>query len=184
MRKLYYAGNTNLCNRISCRGFNVVLTALLNIAFVGGSYHLIKKSNSPLAVSKNMFIVAILCLCELLKTTFQVGFLIGVAGMMTVISLMTAIYWGQLSKCETVDKDISQYSCTQKVGYGAVSAFASLLFVVQGVFFGILIAWRSEIIDDGGGSYGDLRPFADSAYDAATHQHFNAHTHNPTTVDL
>lgn len=32
------------------RGFNVVLTALLYIAFVGGSYHLVKKFNSPLAV--------------------------------------------------------------------------------------------------------------------------------------
>jgi hypothetical protein len=129
-----------------------------------------------------------------LSLSRQVGFLIGVSGMMSVLSLMTAVYWGQLSKCEVVKNDISQYSCTQKVGYGAVSAFASLLFIVQSVFFGALIAWRGEIIeDDGGGgsfggSYGDLRPFSDSSgkYDtvSTSSQHAFGHTHNPTTVDL
>jgi hypothetical protein len=37
-------------NILLCSGFNVVLTALLDIAFVGGSYHLMKRSNSPIAV--------------------------------------------------------------------------------------------------------------------------------------
>ena len=119
---------------------------------------------------------------------YQVGFLIGVSGMLAVLSLMTAIYWGQLSKCETISGQIGQYSCTQKVGYGAVSAFASLLFVVQSVFFGALIAWRGEVIEeDGRGPYGDLRPFVDGSYDISssrTTSHTHSHTHNPTTVDL
>lgn len=124
----------------------------------------------------------------------QVGFLIGVSGMMSVLSLMTAVYWGQLSKCEVVKDDISQYSCSQRAGYGAVSAFASLLFIIQCVFFGALIAWRGEIIEDEGsggmsigGSFGDLRPFSESGkYDivSSNSQHTYGHTHNPTTVDL
>ncbi len=32
-------------------GFNCVLTAFLNIAFIGGSYHVIKNSKAPIAVS-------------------------------------------------------------------------------------------------------------------------------------
>ena len=31
-------------------GFNVVLTAFLNIAFIGGAYYILKSSKSPLAV--------------------------------------------------------------------------------------------------------------------------------------
>ncbi len=68
--------------------------------------------------------------------------------MMIALSLMTAIFWGQLSNCETIKETIDQYSCTQKAAYGAVCAFASILFILQTLFFGALIGWRSELIDD------------------------------------
>ena len=38
--------------------------------------------------------------------------------MVTALSLMTAVYWGQLSKCEITNLSIAQYSCDNKVAYG------------------------------------------------------------------
>eukprot|EP00607_Mallomonas_marina_P010305 CAMPEP_0182418374 /NCGR_PEP_ID=MMETSP1167-20130531/2827_1 /TAXON_ID=2988 /ORGANISM="Mallomonas Sp, Strain CCMP3275" /LENGTH=184 /DNA_ID=CAMNT_0024592559 /DNA_START=123 /DNA_END=677 /DNA_ORIENTATION=+ len=109
-------------------GFNVVLTALLLNAFIGGSYYVVRKSKTPIAV----------------------GFLIGCAIMMTLLSLMTAVYWGQLANCQMVDRDVKQYSCEQVGGYSAVAAFASLLFIVQIAFTGAIIKYRAELIDEVG----------------------------------
>mmetsp|Transcript_12235 Transcript_12235/g.18524 ORF Transcript_12235/g.18524 Transcript_12235/m.18524 type:complete len:187 (+) Transcript_12235:86-646(+) len=142
-------------------GFNVVLTALLNIAFVCGSYYVVKKTKSPLAV----------------------GFLIGVAAMMAVLSLMTAIYWGQLSNCEVVSEEIDQYSCSQKAAYGAVSAFAAMLFIAQSVFFGAVIIWRGELIDDNE-VYDDItRAHPDTPYDPTPPSSFETGI-QPSTIDL
>lgn len=66
--------------------------------------------------------------------------------MMTIISLMTAVFWGQLSNCEPVTEDIEQYSCSQRTAYGIVSALAAILFVVQIVFLGALVIWKGEVV--------------------------------------
>ena len=58
-------------------GFNVVLTAFMYIAFAGGMYYTLQMQPS--------------------RSSLTVGFLIGVSGMLTALSLMTAIYWGQVS---------------------------------------------------------------------------------------
>ena len=108
-------------------GFNVVLTALINSAFAAGAYHVLQSS---------------------VITPAAVGFLIGCSCMETALSLMTAVYWGQLSKCEITKLSISQYSCEDKVAYGAVSAFATLLFLIQTIFTGSLIGWNEDIIDE------------------------------------
>ena len=108
-------------------GFNVVLTALINSAFAAGAYHVLQNT---------------------VVTPAAVGFLIGCSCMETALSLMTAVYWGQLSKCEITKLSISQYSCDNKVAYGAVSAFATLLFLIQTIFTGSLIGWNEDIIDD------------------------------------
>jgi hypothetical protein len=77
--------------------------------------------------------------------------------MMTIISLMTAVFWGQLSNCDPVPEEIEQYSCSQPTAYGVVSALAALLFVVQIIFLGALIVWKCEIVDDqDGGMYDEL----------------------------
>lgn len=68
--------------------------------------------------------------------------------MMTLLSLMTAVYWGQLANCQPVDKEVAQYSCDQVSGYSAVSAFASLLFITQCVFTTALIKYRTDLIDE------------------------------------
>ena len=108
-------------------GFNVVLTALINSAFAAGAYHVLQSS---------------------VITPAAVGFLTGCSCMETTLSLMTAVYWGQLSKCEITKLSISQYSCDNKVAYGAVSLFATLLFLIQTIFTGSLIGWYDDVIDD------------------------------------
>jgi hypothetical protein len=108
-------------------GFNCVLTGFLNIAFVAGSYYVITNSKSPIAV----------------------GFLIGTSGMITILSFMTAVFWGQLSNCDRL-VGITQYTCTNKVAYGAVCAFAVILFLLQGAFSAAVIVWRGDLINETG----------------------------------
>jgi len=114
-------------------GFNAVLTALLNIAFIAGSYYVIKNSKTPIAV----------------------GFLIGSAFMITLLNFMTAVYWGQLSKCQVVTSSVAQYSCSNPDAYGAVCAFAVLMFLVNIVFTGLLVMNRGELISESA-MYDDL----------------------------
>jgi hypothetical protein len=114
-------------------GFNAVLTALLNIAFIAGSYYVIKNSKTPIAV----------------------GFLIGSAFMITLLNFMTAVYWGQLSKCQVVTSSVAQYSCSNPDAYGAVCAFAVLMFLVNLVFTGLLVMNRGELISESA-MYDDL----------------------------
>ncbi|GAB5029846.1 Hypothetical protein NocV09_00104580 [Nannochloropsis oceanica] len=71
-------------------GFNAVLTALLYIFYVAGTYHVLQRSKMPLAI----------------------GFVLGVSVMITFLSLMTAIFWGQLSNCSPGYYDVKRYSCT------------------------------------------------------------------------
>jgi uncharacterized membrane-anchored protein YitT (DUF2179 family) len=132
------------------RGFNVVLTALLNIVFIIGSYFVIRNHRTQFSV-RNEFLSAP-------HLRVQVGVLVGVSMMMTIISLMTAVFWGQLSNCDPVPEEIEQYSCSQPTAYGVVSALAAMLFVVQIIFSGALIVWKSEVVDDhdGGVLYDQL----------------------------
>uniref|UniRef100_A0A7S2V692 MARVEL domain-containing protein n=1 Tax=Fibrocapsa japonica TaxID=94617 RepID=A0A7S2V692_9STRA len=107
-------------------GFNAVLTGLVYAVYCVGAYQVLHKS----------------------KTALSVGFLIGFSALLIVLSLETAIYWGQLANCETVSESISQYSCSNKSGYRAVCAFASLLFILQGAMTTALVAWKDEFISD------------------------------------
>lgn len=74
---------------------------------------------------------------------------------MSILNLLTAIYWGQLSKCTSFDQSISQYSCAQPDAYGAVCAFAVFLFLTQVPFTYLLYMWRGVLIDDVDVSYND-----------------------------
>lgn len=114
-------------------GFNAVLTALLNISFIAGSYYVVKNSKTPIAI----------------------GFLIGSSVMVTLLNLMTAIYWGQLSKCQILTASVAQYSCSQPDAYGAVCAFAVMMFLVNMTFTTFIIIWRGELICEAG-MYDDL----------------------------
>ena len=78
----------------------------------------------------------------------QIGFLIGSTITILLLNLMTAIYWGQLSHCKPVKESLAGYSCANTTAYGAVAAFATLLFLVQIAFTVLLILWRDDFIDD------------------------------------
>ena len=109
-------------------GFNVVLTALINIGWVVGAYYVVKNSKTPIAI----------------------GFLIGSSSGITFLNLMTAIYWGQLSKCKAISVSIAQYTCTHPTAYGAVCAFAVFIFLTQLTFTSSTVLWRGELINESG----------------------------------
>jgi hypothetical protein len=74
---------------------------------------------------------------------------------MSMLNFMTAIYWGQLSKC-TVTLPFQGYSCSNRAAYGAVSAFSVLIFLTQVAICGAIIFWRNELIVDETGPYDEL----------------------------
>ncbi len=69
---------------------------------------------------------------------------------MAVINLETAVFWGQLSHCKHLRTAYHGYSCDDTDAYGAVSAFASLLFMLHSFVAGWLTKVRAEFIDETG----------------------------------
>ncbi len=137
-------------------GFNIVLTAFLNAAWVYGAYHVIEKSKTPIAVCRHIFILTSHSAYLLIDYfSLQVGFLIGSSCSICALDLITSVYWGQLSKCEKLTYSVSQYSCSNKTAYGAVCAFAVLLFLCQFAFSVICIMCKGELIDEVS-SYDDI----------------------------
>jgi hypothetical protein len=68
--------------------------------------------------------------------------------MMVLLDLMTAIYWGQLSKCKYYSEYYSHYSCSQPHAYGATCAFAVFLFLTISAFTAAVFYWRTELINE------------------------------------
>lgn len=99
----------------------------------------------------------------------QIGFLIGSTAVMTCLNLNTAIYWGQLSRCES-HSGLSGYTCSNRTAYGFLSFFSVLLFLVQLGFTALLVMWRGDLINETGlyddisaapaGGLGDGLPYA------------------------
>ena len=75
-------------------GFNIVLTAILNCGFVAGAFYVVKNSKTPIAVSigGRCFVFDFLK-NDMVHFLGQIGFLIGVSAMTTLLNFMTAIYW-------------------------------------------------------------------------------------------
>ena len=69
---------------------------------------------------------------------------------MTLLNFMTAVYWGQLSKCQSLGVTLGGYSCTNTAAYGAVCAFAVMLFLLQLGFTVAVVLWRGELISEVG----------------------------------
>lgn len=95
--------------------------------------------------------------------------------MMTALNFMTAIFWGQLSKCEVVSTSIAHYTCIHRTAYGAVATFSVLLFLVQLAFTTGVVIWRGEIINETG-LYDDISSASPNlasstghTYDASSH---------------
>ena len=75
---------------------------------------------------------------------------------MSALNFMTSIYWGQLSNCTRFDAfDIRGYTCNNRGAYGAVSAFAVLIFLNQIVICLAVILWKNDLISDEADGYDD-----------------------------
>ncbi len=88
--------------------------------------------------------------------------------MMTLLNLMTAIYWGQLSGCKFVHQQLAGYTCSNHSAYGAVCAFAVFLFLTQLGFTSALALWRAEFIVEPG-VYDDLPQSSGHSHTAFTY---------------
>src|SRR3546814_8860176 len=92
---------------------------------------------------------------------------------MCLLSLETAVYCGQLANCEDIKGSIDQYSCDNTSAYGAVSAFASLMFVFLLISSILIVLWRDELIgetglyDEIGGPTDANAPYSNAPYDAS-----------------
>lgn len=113
------AGNAN-------QGFNVVIEALAFIGFVVAAFQVINKRQTPLAV----------------------GTIIGVSFVLVFTALMSAIFWGELSKCEDIKVNVDGYSCEQVPAMRAVCTFAVFLFLLGAAFTALLILWRDEVLQE------------------------------------
>lgn len=67
-----------------------------------------------------------------------------------MLNFITAIFWGQLSKCQKLTYSVAQYSCSNRVAYAAVCAFAILMFLAQFTFTTFTILWRGDLINEVG----------------------------------
>lgn len=68
---------------------------------------------------------------------------------MAFLNLTTAIYWGQLSQCDrSLNEKAPQYSCEDTTAYGAVAAFASMLFTIQLMLTVVMFLWRGDLISE------------------------------------
>eukprot|EP00903_Cladosiphon_okamuranus_P008088 g7798.t1 len=106
-------------------GFDVVLTGLLLCVWEVGAMWLLKRGPHETSL----------------------GFLIGVTIVINLITIMTAIYWGQLAGCDSADDgDYDQYSCTDKSAMRGVAAFASIIWVLQLPYIYLLVQRRGVLI--------------------------------------
>ena len=125
-----------------------LLTAFLNMGFIGGSYYTLKERREAIVL----------------------GFLIGVVAMLSIVNFSNSIFWGQLSGCEPVPKPIGQYTCDHPAAYGAVCTFSVFMFLTQ-IFFGTgLVLWRNELVLETLNSDGDTAGFYDDLPQASCHR--------------
>ncbi len=61
------------------------------------------------------------------------------------------MYWGRLSHCMKLYwLELEQYSCEDRSAYSSVSAFESIMFVLQTFTAVSVYLWRADLIDEAG----------------------------------
>ena len=90
-------------------GFQLIITALANLTFCVGAFYVINRQPDSMSV----------------------GACLGSGIVISVLSLITAVYWGELSKCEEIDVSIRKYTCDNKAAMRVMCFFAVLLFIFQ-----------------------------------------------------
>ena len=131
-------------------------------------------------------------------SSVAVGFLLGVSSLLTIVSLQTAIFWGQLANCgETIQvqgstvnvligDSIPHYTCDNKAGMRSVSAFASINFVLALFFTANMVRNVDGIVNELGG-FDEIGPdslHARSPYSMPTSYEESVIPKTATTADL
>jgi len=90
-------------------GFQLIITALANLTFCMGAFYVINRQPDSMSV----------------------GACLGSGIVISILSLITAVYWGELSKCEEIEVSIRKYTCDNKAAMRVMCFFAVLLFIFQ-----------------------------------------------------
>lgn len=90
-------------------GFQLLVTGLGNVAFALGAFWIINKQPDSLSV----------------------GATLGLGAAISILSLITAVYWGELSRCEVVSVAIRKYTCDSKGAMRFLCMFSVMLFLLQ-----------------------------------------------------
>ena len=90
-------------------GFQLLITGLGNVLFALGSFWIVNKKPDSLSV----------------------GAALGSGVVISFVSLITAVYWGELSRCEVVDVAIRKYTCESKGAMRSLCLFSVMLFFLQ-----------------------------------------------------
>ena len=109
-------------------GFGVLITALLYVGFALCGFVVVNKKQDAIFI----------------------GLVLGMGIILTFFSVLTAIFWGELSQCEVVSRKISKYSCREelKAAMRSVSLFATFMFLLQMSFTTLLFYWRTNLLSE------------------------------------
>ena len=90
-------------------GFQLIVTGLANITYCFGAFYVINKQPDPISV----------------------GACLGSGVVISILSIVTCVYWGELSKCEIVSTNIRKYTCQNKSAMRFMSIISFMLFILQ-----------------------------------------------------
>lgn len=130
-------------------------------------------SNAMLSAMGNFVLLALVAKAVNMGTDATLsGICLGAGAVTALSNFMTAIYWGQLSECEKAEIAIEQFVCENKPAYGAVSAFATLLFLLQSGTCALLWLWKDSLLQYSQGpmEYDDLSASPSSSASTSSHQ--------------
>ena len=105
-------------------GFQLLVTGLLNVTFAVGSFWIINKQPDSLSV----------------------GACLGSGVVVSLLSLITAVYWGELSRCEVLSVSVRKYTCDSKDAMRVLCIFSIILFILQ--VFRAPISFNSFLQDE------------------------------------
>ena len=90
-------------------GFQLLVTGLLNVLFAVGTFWVINKQPDSLSV----------------------GACLGSGVIISLLSLVTAVHWGELSHCEVLSVAVRKYTCDSKDAMRVLCFFSIILFLLQ-----------------------------------------------------
>ena len=112
-------------------GFNIVLTAVVNVVFAVLTHFVASAARRPLVV----------------------GFLTGASTMLCQLNFTSAVYWSQLSRCLELPAGITppqSYTCARPGVYRAIGLAEGLLFLAQLCALLLLHLWQENFLDTRG----------------------------------